>query len=168
MPNMERLWAPWRMPYIRRAARIKRCIFCAARARRRDPDGLILHRGATCFCLLNKYPYNTGHLLVAPYAHKRTLARLTDAERLELISLTARMQELLDRRLAPHGYNLGMNLGRTAGAGVPGHLHLHIVPRWNGDTNFMPATTGVKVLPMGLEELYRRLTRPASKRTGKR
>ena len=151
------------MTYIRNLLKQKGCVLCREQKRR---SGLVIAHGRTCFALLNKYPYNTGHLMVAPYAHKGSLARMTDPERLELVSLTAEMQALLDERMAPQGYNLGINFGRVAGAGVPGHLHLHIVPRWNGDTNFFPITTGVKVMPMALSELRRLLTK--KKQTGNR
>lgn len=156
------------MPYIKIAGKAKGCILCRALRTRTDRAGLIIQRGLTCFCLLNKFPYNNGHLMVAPYAHKATLGEMSDAERLELMTLTAGMQERLDERLGPHGYNLGINQGRVAGAGVPGHLHLHVVPRWNGDTNFMPTTTGVKVMPMSLNELYTVLTRAPRRRRARR
>lgn len=149
------------MAFIKNAHKIKGCVLCNERRGR-----LVIRRGRRCFALLNKYPYNTGHLMIAPLAHKGSLGAMTDAERLELLSLTAEMQALLDERLAPHGYNLGINLGRVAGAGVPGHLHLHLVPRWRGDANFFPVTTDVKVMPMGLGEMRRLLTR--KKHTGNR
>jgi ATP adenylyltransferase len=152
------LWTPWRMPYIRRAGKGGGCVFCAALARRSARAALILSRGRTCFAILNKYPYTSGHLMVAPVAHRGTLEALTDEERLELMSLATRMTGRLQERLKPHGFNLGINLGRVAGAGVLGHLHLHVVPRWKGDANFMPAVGGVRLLPMGLPEAWRRLT----------
>lgn len=150
---MNYLWAPWRMPYLKKVDKVK-CFFCAFPKRKKDRKNLILRRGEHCFSILNRYPYNTGHLMVAPYAHKGKMEDLDRDEILELHGLAADMKKLLDRVLRPHGYNLGINLGRVAGAGVPGHLHLHLVPRWDGDTNFMPVVGGTKVLPVSLEELY--------------
>lgn len=146
------------MPYIRKAGKSRGCVLCRALRRPTDRAGLILQRGPTCFAILNKFPYAVGHLMVAPLAHRGSLQALTAAERLEMMNLADRMQRLLDRRLKPHGYNLGINVGRIAGAGVLGHLHLHLVPRWKGDINFMPTIGGTRVLPMGLDELWRRLT----------
>lgn len=155
---MKRIWAPWRMTYIRKAAKgTDPCFFCAYLKSRADRKNLVLERGRTCFAVMNLYPYNTGHLLIAPRAHKGRLTGLTKAERAELMDLTIRMQRVLDRALRPDGYNIGINLGRPAGAGVPGHVHQHIVPRWNGDTNFMAAVGDTKVMPQSLEELYDRL-----------
>lgn len=146
------------MKYIRSAIDGgEACFFCAHLREKKDARNLILHRGAACLSILNRYPYNTGHLMVAPLAHKATLAEFSPDEILEFWDQARWMQELLDAALQPHGYNLGINLGRVAGAGVLGHLHLHIVPRWNGDTNFMPVVGGTKVMPMSLGELYRKL-----------
>ncbi len=169
-----RLWAPWRAPYITHLDRrpLRGCLFCRARragtargvassseSRRATHDRRhwVVHRGRRAFVLLNLYPYNNGHLLIAPLRHVATLAELTEAEILELWRLAARFIQRLDRQLAPHGYNVGLNLGRPAGAGVLGHLHLHIVPRWDGDTNFMSVTAGTKVISMSLDQLYRLL-----------
>ncbi|MBI2899302.1 MAG: HIT domain-containing protein [Planctomycetes bacterium] len=163
---METLWAPWRMKYIREASD-ERCFFCEYLRQRRDARNLILRRGRTCFAILNRFPYNTGHLMVAPLAHKPTLHELGPEEMVELLDLARSMQSALDRFLKPHGYNLGVNLGRVAGAGVVGHVHLHLVPRWNGDTNFMPVVGGTKVMPMTLGESYRGLRR-AMKTGGRR
>jgi ATP adenylyltransferase len=155
---VDTLWAPWRMKYIKAAAKgDEPCFFCAYLRQKNDTRNLILHRGRWCHSILNRYPYNTGHLMVAPIAHKGTLAEMTPEEVLELWEQARWMQDVLDRTLQPHGYNLGINLGRVAGAGVLGHLHLHIVPRWNGDTNFMPVVGGTKVMPMSLGELHRRM-----------
>ena len=167
---MTRLWAPWRLPYIRRAEKGgpegDGCFFCAdARTPRRDRRNLVLRRGKTCFVLLNRFPYTGGHLLVAPYAHKADLAALDSAERLELLDHAADMQALLGRHMKPHGFNLGINLGRPAGAGVPGHLHLHVVPRWSGDVNFMTSVAGVRVVPQALDELYGELKNALSRAT---
>ncbi len=159
--TVERLWAPWRTPYVRKVAREESpgaCFFCAyARRPSGDRRNLVLLRGRACFAMLNRYPYTSGHLLVAPLAHKADLARLDPVEREDLFDLLVRAQGALEKAVEPHGFNIGINLGRAAGAGVPGHIHLHVVPRWTGDTNFMVAAGGTRVLPMGLDDLYARL-----------
>ena len=156
--SLSRLWAPWRMPYLKKITREKRpagCFFCGyARAPRKDRENLVVLRGKACLTVLNRFPYAGGHLLVAPLAHQAELGLLTPPEREELFDQLVRMQETLDRVMHPQGYNIGVNLGRAAGAGVPGHLHFHIVPRWNGDTNFMTSVADARVLPQALEELH--------------
>lgn len=156
-PGLPRIWAPWRIPYLRKASKEEEpssCFFCAyAKAPKQDRKNLVVLRGEACFAVLNRYPYTGGHVMVAPYAHKGELADLDAAERAGLFDLAIRMQEALTRSARPHGFNLGINLGRAAGAGVPGHLHLHLVPRWNGDTNFMTPFAGVRVISQALEEL---------------
>lgn len=154
---MKHLYAPWRMAYIKAARKPKGCVFCRAPAAGRDAKTFVLFRGRACFTLLNIFPYNPGHLMVAPYAHKAALADLTPDEMLELLAQARDMEALLDRVLRPHGYNLGLNVGRVAGQGVLGHIHLHLVPRWDGDTNFMPILAKTKVLPVALTDLYARL-----------
>jgi len=154
---MELLHAPWRMAYIQAPSRPKGCLFCRVGSSRRDAEHLVLLRGRTCFTMLNRYPYNGGHLLVAPYAHRDRLQSLSAAEMRELFGQARRMEALLDVVLRPHGYNLGVNTGRVAGQGVVGHFHLHIVPRWEGDTNFMPVLSGTRVVSEALEALYARL-----------
>lgn len=154
---MKHLHAPWRMAYIKAARTGRGCVFCRAPAARRDAETYVLVRGRACFTLLNIFPYNPGHLMVAPYAHKAALGELSADDLGELLTQARDMEALLDRVLRPHGYNLGINVGRVAGQGVLGHLHLHIVPRWDGDTNFMPILGGTKVLPEALSDLYARL-----------
>jgi ATP adenylyltransferase len=157
---MKHLHAPWRLAYVASAPKQKGgCLFCLAPAAGRDAERLLLHRGRTCFTMLNRYPYNGGHLMVAPYAHRGRLQDLTDAERREFLEEARDMEALLDRVLAPHGYNFGINTGRVAGQGMLGHVHLHIVPRWDGDTNFMPTVASTKVISESLDDLYRRLLR---------
>ena len=152
------LWAPWRVPYLRKASKTEApgdCFFCDyVRAPRHDRKNLVLHRGKTAFSVLNLYPYTGGHLLVAPYAHKGEMEKLDAAERAELMDLAIRMKGVLQKVLKPHGFNLGINLGRPAGAGVPGHVHLHVVPRWSGDVNFMTSVADVRVIPQALLEIY--------------
>ena len=153
-----RLWAPWRRAFIRSArTATRRCLFCHHARSRQDARHLILHRRRLAFSMLNLYPYNNGHLMVAPYRHAARLSRLTAEELTECWRLAAQCETLLERVLQPHGFNIGLNLGRTAGAGFAGHLHIHLVPRWNGDTNFMPVMGGVKVISESLAALYREL-----------
>jgi len=161
MPARRQLWAPWRSPYIEairpQGGRRLRCIFCAAARSRADRAAWVVHRGRRVFCLLNRYPYNNGHLMISPYRHVGALARLTRAEQAELLETASQMMARLQRALQPHGFNLGINLGRIAGAGIPGHLHLHVVPRWHGDTNFMPIIGQTKIISQSLQALYERL-----------
>lgn len=154
---MERLWSPWRSEYVTRSDEGDGCIFCDHLAADDDIDAGVLFRGEAAFVLLNAFPYNTGHLMVAPGRHIGELDELTADERHELMDLTTHSVEILREAMAPHGFNVGMNLGRVAGAGIPGHLHVHIVPRWGGDTNFMPVVGQTKVLPEMLAETDARL-----------
>ena len=153
---MEHLWSPWRLAYITGGASSGGCVFCNALV---DPgaDPLIVHRGATCFVILNLYPYNNGHLMVVPNRHLASLASATPEERSELIELTTRAEIALTEAYAPHGLNMGINLGKPAGAGVLDHVHLHVVPRWNGDTNFMTVVGQTRVLPEELPDTAARL-----------
>ena len=153
----KQLWAPWRLEYIKSADEQEGCVFCRAAAAS-DEDGLVLHRGRTAFALLNKFPYSSGHLMVAPYRHEGDFAALGDDELVEAHRLASAGIAALAETFAPQGYNLGWNLGRAAGAGVTDHVHLHVVPRWAGDTNFMPVLADVKVLPEHLEETRRKLS----------
>ena len=150
------LWAPWRMEYIKQADEEDGCVFCRA-VEAGDEDGLVVHRGERAFVLLNKFPYSSGHLMAAPYRHVGEIADLDDAEVLELHRLAEGGMAALAEVYAPQGYNLGWNLGRIAGAGILDHVHLHVVPRWAGDTNFMPVLADVKVIPEHLAETRRRL-----------
>ncbi len=152
----EVLWAPWRLDYIlaNKDNPDGGCFICRGLAAQSDRENLVLWRGRLSVVVLNRFPYNNGHLLVAPVAHKGALAELTDDELLELMQTQRRMMDLLDQVLQPHGFNVGLNLGRVAGAGLPGHLHWHVVPRWNGDTNFMPVVSDTRVIVQSLESLY--------------
>ena len=155
---LNKLWAPWRHPFITNAARAtRRCIFCAHPRSRQDRAHYILHRRPLAFSMLNLYPYNNGHLMISPYRHVARLTGLTDEELRACWQLAAQCESLLDRVLHPDGYNIGLNLGRVAGAGFAGHLHIHLVPRWTGDTNFMPVVSGTKVVSQSLRALYRAL-----------
>lgn len=154
---MEHLWAPWRMEYIEQGDKIEGCIFCVLPAEQEDSKTLILYRAARSFIIMNSFPYNPGHLMVAPFKHTADLYELDDAELLEINHLVRYSVRLLTATMQPHGVNIGVNLGRSAGAGVENHVHWHIVPRWNGDTNFMPVTAGTKVLPESLQATYEKL-----------
>ena len=152
----QQLWAPWRLEYIARADEDEGCFFCRA-AQASDEDGLVVHRGEKVFVLLNKFPYSSGHVMVAPYRHIGDFGDLENDEALEIHRLTGQALGALATVYAPQGYNLGWNLGRIAGAGVLDHVHEHVVPRWAGDTNFMPVLADVKVLPEHLAETRTRL-----------
>lgn len=152
----ERLWAPWRLEYVQAADEQPGCVFCLARDGD-DEERLVVARGERALVLLNKFPYASGHLLVAPLRHVGELGALEDGEALELHRLATRGVEALTGEYAPDGFNLGWNLGRAAGAGIVDHVHLHVVPRWSGDTNFMPVLADVRVLPEHLTESRRRL-----------
>jgi ATP adenylyltransferase len=174
---MERLMSPWRLRYVSSARRKKEaCVFCAAVRGRDDRSRLVLFRGEHNFVILNKYPYNNGHLMIVPNAHIRSLQDSPDEALVEMTRLAARCEATLRRVYRPTGINLGMNLGRSAGAGIEEHYHLHIVPRWDGDTNFMTSVGGTRVIPEALQVSYRRLRpmfrqaakkkRPGTRRTG--
>lgn len=152
---MERIWAPWRMRYIENAS-AGGCIFCE-KPDLDDREAMIVLRGKSGFIMLNAFPYNNGHLLVAPYRHTARMEELSADERLEIMDLTHEAIRMLDEICRPDGYNVGANLGRVAGAGVADHIHWHIVPRWNGDTNFMPVVADTKVLPEALEDVWNKL-----------
>jgi ATP adenylyltransferase len=153
---VRQLWAPWRLEYIQTAAEQEGCVFCRARDGK-DEDGLVVHRGNRAFVVLNKYPYASGHLMVAPNRHEGEFGDLENDEALEVHQLAAAGLAALAETMRPQGFNVGWNLGRIAGAGVVDHVHLHVVPRWAGDTNFMPVLADVKVLPEALEATRRRL-----------
>jgi ATP adenylyltransferase len=152
----KQLWAPWRLEYIQQADELEGCVFCVAAAGD-DEEMLVVHRGIHAFVLLNKYPYASGHLMVAPYRHLAEFGELSDEEALELHRLAEGGMATLAETFAPQGYNVGWNLGRIAGAGIVDHVHLHVVPRWAGDTNFMPVLADVKVLPEHLSETRAKL-----------
>jgi ATP adenylyltransferase len=152
---MERLWTPWRLAYVS-GGEPTGCVFCSALT---DADAapLILFRGATCFVILNLFPYNNAHLMVVPNRHVAALVDATQEELGELISLTRTAEVAITEAYQPHGMNMGINLGKPAGAGVPGHLHLHVVPRWNGDTNFLTVVGHTRVLPEELPQTAEKL-----------
>jgi ATP adenylyltransferase len=151
-----RIWAPWRLEYVKDASKDNedQCIFCAKPAEGDDEASLIVHRGERCFVILNKFPYTNGHLMVAPYEHSPALQELDPETVAEMMSLAQAAMRRLEQVYSPHGYNLGVNQGRIAGAGVEGHIHLHVVPRWGGDTNFMPVVGDTRVMPQSLQDSY--------------
>jgi ATP adenylyltransferase len=153
---LKRLWAPWRLEYIQAADEQDGCVFCIAPALG-DEAGLVVHRGGHAFVLLNRYPYASGHLMVAPYRHEADFGGLADEEAVEIHGLAATAVRVLGEVMAPQGFNLGWNLGRVAGAGIVDHVHQHVVPRWAGDTNFMPVLADLKVMPEALEATRRKL-----------
>ena len=162
---MDRLWAPWRLAYVttpKAPTEAELCFLCQGQAEDRDRENLIVSRHERSVVVLNRFPYNNGHLLIAPKAHKSSPAELTPEEHLELQQLIVAYIARLDALMKPQGWNVGLNLGRVAGAGLPGHLHWHLVPRWNGDTNFMPVLTDTRVIVQSLETLSDLLTRPGS------
>ena len=153
---MKQLWAPWRIKYIR-SPKHDGCIFCDFPKEKRDREKLILYRGEHAFVIMNNYPYNPGHVMIAPYRHVGRWEDLNDEELLEIMKLSQLVIKALKRAMNPDGFNMGVNLGRVAGAGIDDHVHLHIVPRWNGDTNFMPVVDDTKVIPESLDETYNEL-----------
>jgi ATP adenylyltransferase len=153
---MKHLWAPWRIEYIR-SEKPSGCILCDKPKEKRDAENYILYRGSLNFIMLNLYPYNPGHLLIAPYRHAGGLTALTEAERNEHYALVSRCIEVLEKALKPAGFNTGSNLGKVAGAGIDDHFHSHVVPRWQGDTNFIPVLNDVRVVSQGLQDTYKEL-----------
>jgi ATP adenylyltransferase len=154
---MDYLWTPWRYRYIADASKDDRCIFCDALGAGDDRNTLIVLRGVKNFIILNRYPYTSGHVMVVPYEHVADLSSVDPAALAEMMALAQRVQSALARTYHPQGYNLGMNLGRAAGAGVTGHLHLHVLPRWGGDANFMTVVGETRVEPEDLATTYERL-----------
>ncbi len=174
----EQIWAPWRLPYIlsnkKESPQSDKtlnllpdaepgCFLCQCAADDAERTRLTVCRGPHSITVMNRYPYNNGHLLIAPSHHLGRLDQLSDDAQLELFRTIGRMVELLEKVLSPEGFNVGLNLGRASGAGLPGHLHWHVVPRWNGDTNFMPTTAGLNVIPQSLDALWQALTAELAK-----
>ena len=157
---MKRLFSPWRSQYIatfKHKTKSKGCLFCAMAKSRDDDKHLILARRKYCFVVMNLYPYNSGHLMIVPYRHTKLVGRLTKNESSEIMETTADMIDALTRVVKPQGFNFGANFGRTAGAGIDTHIHFHVVPRWNGDTNFMPVLADVKMISEEIRTTYRKL-----------
>ncbi|MEL9908975.1 MAG: HIT domain-containing protein [Desulfurococcus sp.] len=154
---MRILWNPWRYEYIKRfnsgEKEVGECLFCRLKSMN-DDEALIVYRGVYSFIVLNAYPYNSGHVMIAPYDHVGSLEDLPDEALLEMVKLVKLSMKIIRKAFNPDGFNIGVNIGRVAGAGVPGHIHIHVVPRWVGDTNFMGVIAGVKTLPISLQETY--------------
>ena len=158
-----KLWAPWRMEYIKGLADDHDCFICHYLDHPKDDrENLVLWRGEHSMVLFNRFPYNNGHLLIAPNRHIADMDQATDEELLELTKLTRECQTVLKAAVCPHGFNIGINFGRCAGAGLPGHMHIHIVPRWDGDTNFMAVCSETDVISQGLFDLYDQLKQISS------
>jgi ATP adenylyltransferase len=162
---MKHIWSPWRMSYIQSYKRGAECAFCMEMSRPDGPENLIVHRGQCAFIILNRFPYNSGHLMVVPYEHKPTLEELGPETRAELMELGNLATRVLQEVYHPHGFNLGVNVGTAAGAGILEHVHMHVLPRWNGDTNFISTLGATRVLPESLEDTYRRVKEGIEKLT---
>jgi len=158
---MDKLWAPWRSQYLTtitdQKSGKKGCLFCRIASEEEDKKNAVFVRRKHCYAVLNIYPYNNGHSLIVPYRHVRDFSQLRQEEKLEFFDLIEYVKGLMISELKPEGFNIGMNIGKAAGAGVPNHIHMHIVPRWKGDINFMPVLAQTKVISQSLKELYRRL-----------
>jgi len=155
---MDHLWSPWRMEYIESNNNKEAgCVFCNAQARTDSAENLIAHRGERAYVILNRFPYTSGHLMVNPFEHKPNLEELDSATRAEMIELTSRSTTVLKNIYKSQGFNIGVNIGEAGGAGVLGHVHIHIVPRWKGDTNFISTIGGTRVLPEALDVTYMRV-----------
>jgi len=155
---MNHLWSPWRRTYIEdHEKKDEGCVFCIAQAKEDGAANLIAFRGERAYVILNLYPYTSGHLMVVPFEHKSTLDELDTATRTEMMELVSRSMVILGKLYHPQGFNMGANIGEAAGAGVLGHVHIHVVPRWNGDTNFMSTLGATRVLPESLEDTYKRV-----------
>jgi ATP adenylyltransferase len=154
---MDYLWSPWRYRYVANELPEQGCIFCLKRQQDKDEENLILYRGLNNFVLLNLFPYTSGHLMIAPYAHVDQLSAADDATSMELMALTRKAEQALQKTYRPEGINLGMNLGKSAGAGIADHIHMHVLPRWHADSNFLTVIGETRILPEALEDTYRKL-----------
>jgi len=156
---LDKLWAPWRIKYVSNPNKDRGCIFCKLFKDKKDASNLIVLRSRYCFAILNKYPYNNGHMMIVPNHHVKDLEKLSREEVLDLAATTIKTKNIIKDMLHPDGFNIGINIGKVSGAGVKSHLHIHIVPRWNGDTNFMPVINNTKVISQSLKDLYKNLKR---------
>ncbi|MBD3226420.1 MAG: HIT domain-containing protein [Caldithrix sp.] len=161
---MEQLWAPWRMEYIlSNAEKTEGCIFCEFPRQNEDEKNLIAYRSEQCFVILNRFPYNNGHIMVVPYQHTGDYTQLKSDVLMDMQAVIQKAIDAIHQTMHPHGLNIGMNLGRVAGAGIEDHVHYHIVPRWNGDTNYMPVLTGTKVVSEALQDTWTKLNKVMNK-----
>jgi ATP adenylyltransferase len=154
---MKQIWSPWRMSYIQSNRNDTECVFCYEMGRSDGPDNLIVHRNQRAYVILNRYPYTSGHLMIVPYDHAATLMHLDAETRAEIMELVNRAIIVLQRVYTPQGFNVGITIAEAAGAGIADHVHVHVVPRWGGDTNFMSSLANTRVVPESLEETYRRV-----------
>ncbi len=156
---MENLWAPWRSAYILTDHKDRGCVFCHAvkDSVEEDEKNLLVYRGQTCFCILNKYPYSGGHVMVCPNEHTDDISSMSPDSMVEFMTMIGRAQAVLKKEMTPEGFNIGANFGKAAGAGIKGHFHMHIVPRWVGDVNFMSVTSDARVISMALNDVYKRI-----------
>jgi len=154
---MEHLWTPWRMKYIQENHNNQGCVFCNAAAMADGEENLVFHRGENTFMILNRYPYTSGHVMCVPFAHVSRLTELSPEVRAEMMEMVNQTLLVLEEVYHPEGFNVGMNLGEVAGAGIADHVHIHVVPRWGGDTNFMSSVGGARVLPEALPDTYQRI-----------
>jgi ATP adenylyltransferase len=154
---MTHLWTPWRSTYMRAGTEKHHCIFCEAATGTADEKSLVVYRGALCFVILNRFPYTSGHLMIAPYEHVSRLMNIGESATDEMMRLARRAEEILEEVYRPEGLNLGMNLGEAAGAGVEQHIHMHVLPRWKGDANFMSTVGNTRIIPEALEDTYAKL-----------
>ncbi len=166
---MQRLWAPWRTTYITKVIKNqhKGCVFCNIIKDKNDARHYIFIRGKSAYAVLNIYPYSNGHCLILPTRHVNDISKMNKDELAEMMDLLLETKARLQKAIGPHGYNIGFNLGRAAGAGMPGHVHMHVVPRWRGDHNFMPITGETKVISQSLDDIYRSLVKCANVKTSK-
>lgn len=155
---MDYLWTPWRYAYVSNAEKTSGCVFCEAAKGSDDEKNLVVHRAQYCFVILNAYPYTPGHVMVVPYAHLDELTKLPAEAASEMMALSQRMEALLRQLYRPDGINLGMNIGKAAGAGIAGHIHMHVLPRWVADANFVSVVCETRVLPEILEDTWKRMT----------
>jgi ATP adenylyltransferase len=161
---MDYLWTPWRYAYVSSAEKSSECVFCNAVKAGDDAKALIVHRAAHCYVILNAYPYTPGHVMIVPYAHLDELQKLPAEAANEMMALSQRMESVLRDLYTPDGVNLGMNIGKAAGAGIAGHIHMHVLPRWVADANFLSVVGETRVLPETLEETWKRVTATLQKR----
>ena len=164
---MQRLWAPWREGYITKVIQNKHkgCVFCRIIKDKKDAQNYVFLRSKLSYAVLNIYPYSNGHCLILPNRHVGEISKVTPEEFLDMMNLLIQTKALLEKTIKPHGYNVGFNLGRLAGAGIPKHIHMHVVPRWSGDHNFMPIVAGTKVISQSLKAIYRMLKRCKQEKT---
>ncbi len=165
---MDNLWAPWRLQYVESIDQDEGCFFCHHSISKNDKKNLLLHRGKHTFCVMNLFPYSNGHVMIVPYKHVGSLDGLKESELADMMVTTRKMKRLLKKTLKADGFNIGMNIGRVAGAGVEHHVHMHIVPRWSGDTNFMPVLGNTKVIPEAIQTTYSKLKKVHDSESKKR